>query len=235
MKDIPKIYGFNKSSEMGRDVFATSIFLKGCNLKCPYCMNASLVLGKVEKEIDIEVIKKHVMEEKVEWVMISGGEPTCNSSYSLVNLIELIKGWGCKVGMSTNGSFPMVISKIIPYLNYIAMDIKCVNSKDWEIISGNINDIIISKSILVKNKLDRADIDYEIRTTLFPSFINKTNIKEIGSIMRKDERWILQQFRHSHNMLDSKCVNVKPYTEKDVKEIVEVAREFSNNVFLKYV
>jgi len=237
---FPKIYGLNECSEVGEDIFALSIFLGNCNLRCPYCMNAKLINPNSHnlKSIDIETVKKSVKENKSEWVIISGGEPTCTPVLLLTNLITEIKSWGCKVGLSTNGTNSGVLKQIIVYLNYVALDIKSPNNRDYDSISNGDSkkfDVLISKSLLAENKSKRKDLDYEIRSTLFPPFINKSNIREIGSIMRKSDRWILQQFRHSKNMLDKKSLNVKPYTEKEIEEIVRVAMEFSDNVLLKEV
>jgi len=240
MRDnLPIIRGFNKTSEAGFDVFATSIFLGGCNLRCPYCMNANLVRKKTKK-IDIEEIKQHVINEKVGWVMISGGEPTITEESSLIALLEEIKSWGCKIGMSTNGTNPETLRQIVPHLNYVALDMKSAKNEDYDNIVGDeklliMNNVYISQSILAVNKLKRKDFDFEIRTTLFPPFINQAAIAEIGTLIRKSDKWVLQQFRHSKNMLDENALNIKPYDENEVKEIVDVAKRFCNNVTLRYV
>ncbi|MFA7220329.1 MAG: hypothetical protein WC119_07525, partial [Synergistaceae bacterium] len=78
MKKIPTIYGFNGSSEAGPDTFAPSIFLGGCNFRCDYCMNATLVLDCVAIKgiINLEHIKNFVKENDCRSVNVSGGEVT---------------------------------------------------------------------------------------------------------------------------------------------------------------
>lgn len=237
--NLPIIQGFNKTSEAGFNTFAVSIFLGGCNLRCPYCMNANLVHKKT-KGVDIEEIKQYVTNEKVGWVMISGGEPTITEESSFLTLLEEIKSWGCKIGMSTNGTNSEVLRTIIGNLNYVALDFKSPKNEDYDSIAPKdsiviMNQVYISQSILAINKHKRKDFDYEIRTTLYPPFISESNIGDIGSIIRKDDKWVLQQFRHSKNMLDKKCLDVQPYTEQEVKEIMDVAKIFCNNVTLRYV
>jgi len=244
MRDnLPIIRGFNKTSEAGFNTFAASIFLGGCNLRCPYCMNSKLVMGIVDNVVDIEGVKKFVTEEKCEWVMISGGEPTLTEESQLVNLISEIKSWGCKVGMSTNGTKREVLRQVVKLLNYVALDIKSPSGEVYERILADqglhrmstIHKIFISQGILAEEKIKRADFDYEIRTTLFPSFVGKKTIRGIGSLIRKQDKWVLQQFRHSKNLLNEEAFSVTPYSDKEVEKIVGIAKSFCDNVSLKSV
>ena len=238
MSKLPNIYGFNKTSEVGQDIFAPSIFLGGCNLKCPYCMNARLVKKTGLEIIDIKDIKDYILAEKVNWINISGGEPTLTEIDLLTNLLEEIKSWNCKIGMSSNGSKPYILELIMPYLNYVAMDFKCVRKEDCEEIGGKniyyLSNILKSQFIITENRLKRNDFNCEFRTTLFPKFVDKAVINDIGSILRKDDNWVLQQFRHNKNMLDNKCQLVAPYNEEEINKLLDTAKKYCN-VTLKYV
>ena len=74
---LPNIYGFNKTSEAGFNVFAPSVFVQGCNYQCPFCFNARLAKSEMRKDqiIPIETIEAFIGSDKPEMVMISGGEP----------------------------------------------------------------------------------------------------------------------------------------------------------------
>jgi len=240
MKKNIKIRGFNKASEAGVDIFAPSIFLGGCNLRCPYCINFKLALNEITNEIDIEEVRKYVADDKSEWLMISGGEPTINDADDLSNLLGEIKFWGCKVGMSTNGCFPNTLSKIIKLLNYVALDIKSNKQEHYDLISENskfcaFNNMIISHGLLAEEKNKRKDFDYELRTTLFPPFIDKNAIEELATIIRKQDKWVLQQFRHNNNMIDNKCRNISSYGDKKIEEMISIAKKNCDNVVLRYV
>ena len=239
MSLLPKIYGFNKASEIGIDVFAPSIFLGGCNFRCPYCMNAKLVKGEIESEIDLNIVKQYVQEEKSEWLMISGGEPTCAPLQNLIALLDEIRSWGCKIGMSTNGSHYSVLYGVISKLNYVALDIKSPNREGYEKLGCNNNDyadILTSRQLLLSAKDIRNNFDYEIRTTLYPALINNDSLMEIGlKFINKEDKWILQQFRHSKNMLDLSCKNIDPYSDDVINTMIETAKKYCNNVALRYV
>jgi len=243
MKDLPNIYGFNKTSEAGKDVFAYSIFLQGCNFRCPYCMNARLVRGEVDKPIPIDEIKKSVEENDTEWVMISGGEPTFTDIVLLTNLIDEIRSWGCEVGMSTNGSKPDILGKIIDRLDFVAMDVKTASHIDYDKISEEIGievkeRIRQSKTLLEKRKADsKGQFDYEIRTTLYPPFFRDDYdlYRMSYYVINKSDRWVFQQFRHNKNMLDPEACKVEPFSEDKLKEILEEAKKYCADVSIRYV
>lgn len=236
---LPIICGFNKASEIGADTFAPSIFLRGCNFKCPYCMNLRLVKGDFPDKIDLEIVKKFVQEEKCEWLMISGGEPTCTSQESLIYLLKEIESWGCKIGMSTNGSNYTTLYHIIEYIDYVALDIKCSTEDDYIKVAEGWYDyagVMNSRKLLWILKDTRKGFDYELRTTLYPPFIDKDKLSKIGSnIIEKSDKWVLQQFRHSQNMLDPNSKNIKPYSDDMVKTLIDTAKQFCDNVSLRYV
>jgi len=239
--DIPPIYGFNECSEMGNDIFAPSVFVGGCNLRCPYCMNSKLIQPKDAPQVDVNTIIDYILKNNREWVVISGGEPTCMRLQLLVNLCNMFKGFGCKVGLSTNGTNADDFNAILPYVNYVALDIKSNKNNvyydiaqiDWS--SSPFIDVIRSQSMLRDTKRDRDDFDYEIRTTLYPKYIDKKAIKGIGSILRSDEKWVLQQFRHAKGMYAKEAYDVEPYSEDKLKELLKIAQKFSSEVQLRYV
>ena len=236
--DIPNIVAFNKCSEAGLDIFAPSIFLQGCNFRCPYCMNSKLAKGILERHVSFDNIKAYIQEDKSDFIMISGGEPTCANIVQLTNLLKSLKSLGCNIGMSTNGANSEVLKDIIPLINYIALDIKSHKSDVYDKISltkNSMASLFASKALIYENKLNRDDFEYEIRTTLYPEFINEEAIREIGTIMRKDEKWVLQQFRHAKNMLDPQCNKVMPYDKDELDNLVEIAKEFSDHINLRYV
>ena len=112
------------------------------------------------------------------------------------------------------------------------MDIKCVREEDCETISTRQKEYLINimktKYMLVDEKRYRPDFDYEIRTTLYPLFIDKNTINEIGGMLNKDDRWVLQQFRHSNNVLDESCRKIKPYNEEEVNMLFSEANKYCN-------
>ena len=117
---------------------AASYFLRGCNLRCPYCYNVELIKSdsvlknlSAEKNSDfkspVEVLE-HLYKRKnvLEGFVISGGEPLLNPATPL--LIKEAKKMGYKIKLDTNGTLPLMLESLI--LNsdtrpdFIAVDIK---------------------------------------------------------------------------------------------------------------
>ena len=237
----PKIYGFNTFSEAGKDNFSPTIFLGGCNLRCSYCMNAKLVLDyKGLNEIDIEEVKKFVLDNKCEFVNISGGEVTRRPSLEIIALLDLIKSWGVKVAVSTNGLLPYALRTIIDKLDYVTMDIKTDQNKYDRLYgysySNNQSFELILKSLdILRDEAKKRSFDYEIRTTLYRSLVGEEELKNIGSILNKDETWTLQPFRKTKYMIGKEAYFESLYSEDEMTRMLDLCRQYCDNVDLRLV
>ena len=107
------------------DRLACTVFTGGCNLRCPFCHNASLVLKK-DDEIDQDEILSFLDKRKgiLDGVCITGGEPLLNPD--IEDFIVKIKEKGFLIKLDTNGAFPQRLKKLIDkrIVDYVAMDIK---------------------------------------------------------------------------------------------------------------
>jgi pyruvate formate lyase activating enzyme len=235
MSRLPPIKGFNKTTEASDKVFVPSIFVGGCNLKCPYCMNMRLANNSVEEDVPFEEIQWYIQRENPQMVIISGGEPTCVPLTMLKNLIEEIRSLDCLVGLCTNGIESDIMKEIIGDLAYVALDIKSPSPYDYYAMGTNLmHGVLITKSLLVEERMNRPNFGYEIRTTLFPPFIDKKSLRELGGIIKKDEKWVLQQYRVASKMFKPN-EDVTPYTQEELEELLDIAKEFSNHVSLRFV
>jgi len=239
MNDFPTIYGFNKYSEMGINLFAPSVFLGGCNLRCPYCINCDLVHMQNVTEVPIYEVKNYILENECKWLNISGGEPTCSDEVELINLFKEIKSWGCKIGMATNGTNSEVLQRLLVHLNYVALDIKTTDYSQYASINSSDKDALIevmrSHINIVEEKKRRSSFDYEVRTTLYPPFINIKTLMEIGSIVKKEDTWVLQKFRNNGKMLDTKCKEIDPYTDDEIADFMISVNNMTEKAFLREI
>lgn len=197
------IRGFNKTTLLDYPGhIAATIFLGGCNFRCPFCHNASLVLapdsqGIITKDEVFTTLRKRV--GILEGVCITGGEPCLYPG--LVDFIKEIKSLGFLVKLDTNGSNPHMISDLLNLnlIDYVAMDIK--NSKEkYGLTTGlktvNINKISESVSFLLK-----SNIDYEFRTTAVKGFHDLEDFISIGKWIQGASAYYLQAFRDSDDLI----------------------------------
>jgi pyruvate formate lyase activating enzyme len=240
----PTIYGFNRSSEAGPDNFAPSVFLGSCNFRCDYCMNSKLVLERGNlQEIPIKDVKTFVKENGCDWINVSGGEVTVHPTMMLINMFFEMQSWGCKIAISTNGFCPEKLIKILPYINYVTIDIKTGMDKYSNLVHDPLRkgysalyEIMNSIFLLrMEKNREKGFFDYEMRTTLYRPLVGKKEIEEIGSFLTKNEQWILQPFRQAKCMIGEAAYKIKPYTEEEMEELLKIAKKHSDNVFIQHV
>lgn len=172
---------------------ACTVFTGGCNFRCPFCHNASLVLGSDRQNIDEREVLAYLAKRRglVDALVISGGEPTLQ--YDLEDFIRKVKRLGYLVKLDTNGTNPDVIEHLISegLLDYIAMDVKN-SAKKYQITVDRQVDIgVIERSIeIIKN----SGVEYEFRTTLIREFHTEDDISKIADMISGAERYYMQKY-----------------------------------------
>ena len=184
-----KIGGFMKQSFVDFPAtIAAVIFTSGCNLNCWYCHNRQLIDGKQE-DYTLEEILAFLESRKgfIDGVVISGGEPTLQ--LDLLDVILNLKSRGFKVKLDTNGTNPNVLRKVLPHLDYVAMDVK--NSlQNYHKSVGKVDVNAINESIEI---LKNGTCDYEFRMTFSPD-ITFDDVEEVGKLVQGAPRFALQTY-----------------------------------------
>jgi len=197
---------------------SATVFLAGCNFRCPWCYSRELVLPeeikKQPKILEKELFK--FLEDRkglLEGVVLCGGEPTINKD--LPNFSERIKNLGYSVKLDTNGSNPKMLKKLIDsdLIDYVAMDVKLPKERYSELYS-KVEDIEKSIKVLKENK-----IGFEFRTTVIPSVHTKEDFLKIAKWIEGPKiKYYLQNFR-AEKTIDPKFEKIKPYPDKYLLDI----------------
>lgn len=203
---------------------AATIFINGCNFRCPFCYNPNLVLPEKISSFNQEEIFSFLNRRKgmIDGVVICGGEPTINKD--LKEVVKRIKEMGFAVKLDTNGSKPDILDDLISQdlLDYISMDIKAPKEK-YETLSGHKIDLArIQESIDI---LKEGKTDYEFRTTVIPLLLEKEDILSIAQWIRPAKKYFLQQFRAENN-LNPEFKKLNPYSLEYLVDIQEVIAPF---------
>ena len=228
-----KIAGLQKLSLIDYPrILACTVFLTGCNFRCPWCYNGELVLPEKEKEI-IEFSQKdffNFLKERknyLEGVCIGGGEPTVNKD--LPEFCKRIKKLGYKVKIDTNGSDPQMLENLIKekLVDYIAMDIKAPSERYPQVIGlEEVSPIFLLGKIEQSiNILKQSPIEYEFRTTVIPGLLEKEDILKITHWLRPAKKYILQNFR-PEKTLDPNFQNIQPYPSEYLFRIQKAISPF---------
>jgi anaerobic ribonucleoside-triphosphate reductase activating protein len=176
---------------------ASVFFLQGCNLKCRFCYNHSLIGQKTNEEISWTEIQSFLCDRQgfIEGVVFSGGEPCIQPG--LLNAMQEVKELGFQVALHTNGFFPEVVEEAInkKIVDFIAIDIKALY-RDYGQLTGT--EINIEKFEKTVKLTVNSGLDYELRTTVHPNYLPDTKIMELAEIVKAlgVENYILQKFQH---------------------------------------
>jgi pyruvate formate lyase activating enzyme len=220
------IKGLQKTSLIDYPPYVVStIFLGGCNFRCPYCHNPDLINSLEEyPDISTEDLLDFLKVRKkwIDGVCITGGEPTIHEK--LPELISKIKDIGFLVKLDTNGTNPKMLKELFKkkLLDYVAMDIKAPLEKYDNAcgVKPEKKDIVESVK-LIRN----SGVDYEFRTTIVPKFFDEKDARLIGEWLKGSRRYYLQQFRPD-SVLDKTFEKVKPYSKTDLLRLREILAPF---------
>ncbi len=186
---------------------AALFFTRGCNFRCGYCHNPSLLTGgeKAFTWQELAVFSDQYRRQWVDAVSISGGEPTLQPQ--LKATLEFFRKRGFLLKVDSNGSRPEVLQNILPLVDFMAMDIKCSLEK-YPLLTGWKNPQAILASI---NLIKSSARDYEFRTTLIEGFHDDAEIIACAKLVQGAKRLVFQPFL-PHPNLPEESFREKPRT-----------------------
>ena len=190
-----KIHGLQKMTLLdfpGR--VACTVFLGGCDFRCPFCHNFELVDGTARPLMDQEELLAFLAKRKglLDGVAFTGGEPCLHRD--LPALLEKVRGLGFATKLDTNGCHPRLLKDILDrgLADYVAMDVKNSPAKYAATCGVETVDMdTIRRSI---DLLMNGGADYEFRTTVVSEFHEDEDFEEIGRMIRGARRYFLQRF-----------------------------------------
>ena len=194
---------------------ACTVFLSGCNLRCPYCHNAELISPRYVGERISQTGLMDFLDSragKIDGVCISGGEPTLYPG--LLEMIKAIRKKGFSVKLDTNGTNPEMLKKLIDesLIDYVAMDIKNSRMRYDETCGAK----VLPQAEKSVRLLMNGNIDYEFRTTVCKPPHTVNDMKDIGLWLQGAKRYFIQQFVDSGNVSKK---NLTPFSPEEMKQL----------------
>ena len=201
---------------------ACTVFLGGCDFRCPYCHNYELVDGSAPAVMeDSEFFRfldtRHGL---LDGVAITGGEPLMRPD--LHEFIQKVHEMGFLVKLDTNGYHPEALSELISegLVDYVAMDIKSSPTR-YGVVTGcpqaDLEKIRKSVSIIMN-----SGISYEFRTTVVGGLHLIEDFKEIGAWIKGAKAYYLQQFVDRDTVPDH---SLSSPTAEEMALFLEAVRE----------
>jgi pyruvate formate lyase activating enzyme len=204
---MPPVAGVTPIAMIGNPTITMpGIFIGGCNLRCPYCINRAIIgdgLGRLDA---IAIVNEHfaAMEK---WLFVSGGEPLSN--VNTPNLLQEIKARKMKVALATNGTFPERLREVVTdgLVDHIVMDIKTSPSsiEKYMQVCGT-GDVKVVEKILSSMEVAKSALACEFRTTCCSKFVDFNVIKEVAGLIGRDYPYVLQYYT-LHQTFDPEMSN----------------------------
>ena len=211
---------------------ACTVFMGGCNFRCPFCHNAPLVLpGREQEPYTEEEVLSYLKKRAglLDGVCVSGGEPTLQEG--LDAFLRQVKALGYQVKLDTNGSRPEALRALLRQglVDYVAMDVKssaeeyahaCGVPVDLEKVNESI-DLLLS-----------GCVDYEFRTTVVAGLHTPQIIEQTARRIAGAKRYFLQAFVDSGDLISS---GWHALSREEMKACAQAARKYVPTVGLRGV
>lgn len=216
-----KFSGLQKTSLIDfPDKVAAVLFTPGCNLRCAYCYNWRIVVDPKPPFLN-ENTALQILEERkryVDAVVVTGGEPTMHKE--LPKFLKRLKEKGFAVKLDTNGFNAAVLEECLPYVDYVALDVKTSMEKYSLLGAKDTTELKRTLEILKTGK-----VEYELRTTVAPKIVEESDITPIGEIVKGAKNYALQQFIPG-DTLNQEYKSIKPYPPEAIEKMAETLKKY---------
>ncbi|MBU1026805.1 MAG: anaerobic ribonucleoside-triphosphate reductase activating protein [Candidatus Margulisbacteria bacterium] len=230
------IKGFSKTSFLDWDgKVVSTLYVAGCNFRCPFCHNASLIEEPQSHEsIPLNKIESFLLEHKdfIDGICLTGGEPCLHVNNGLSDFLRYIKGMGFQVKLDSNGANPGCLKDLHgeKLIDYIAMDIKGPLDERYNKLAGIKSDLARVKQSI--EFIMSSGIGYEFRTTVVPTLLSAEDVVDIAKHISGARKFVLQQFVPKHAWAVS-LREVKPYTREQLNEMKDLAKQHVPNTVVR--
>jgi pyruvate formate lyase activating enzyme len=223
---LVEIKGLEKFAPLDfRGFISSTVFLGGCNFRCPYCHNADLVLQPetlTTMPLDYFVTFLDSRKGWLEGVCVSGGEPLLEDNLEV--LLRVIKDRDLLVKLDTNGSRPDRLEDLIGarLVDQVAMDVKAPLGRYKEVTRSEVDegDIVRSTEII-----RASGLPYMFRTTLVPGLVEERDLLEVAQMLHGARLFQVQQFAR-HNTIDKNYLQLQPFAPEEISRWAELVRPY---------
>ncbi|MDD3221031.1 MAG: anaerobic ribonucleoside-triphosphate reductase activating protein [Clostridia bacterium] len=212
---------------------AATLFVGGCQFKCPFCHNGSLVTKASQlPNIPLDEVYSFLKKRKgvLDGVCVTGGEPTFQPD--LKELLRDIKDMGYLVKLDTNGYDPTQLDHLFKegLVDYVAMDIK--NSPEKYAKTVGRTNLDINRIKLSVELIRESGLDYEFRTTIVKELHSIDDMHAIAEWLKGSRAYYLQSYVASEDVI---MPVFSSYTKLELTAIKAMLEDFIPRVYLRGV
>ena len=212
---------------------ACTVFTGGCNLRCPFCHNASLVTGASDaEEIPDKELFAFLKKRRglLDGVCVTGGEPLLQPG--LENFLRRVRELGYLVKLDTNGCFPDRLKALAGkgLIDFVAMDVKSSPEHYAEAVGRtgfDVSPVRESVEFLLSGR-----VDYEFRTTVVRGLHDEDILRGTALFIKGAKRYFLQKFVDSGDLIGS---GFSAFSDREMKEFLKVVSPYVKTAALRGV
>ncbi len=213
---------------------ACTVFTGGCNFRCPFCHNASLVLPERAGEAPDEAETLRFLEGRrgrLDGVCVTGGEPLLHED--LPDFLRCLRAMGYRIKLDTNGSFPDRLRAVVEkgLVDYVAMDVKnapLLYGKTVGLRGFDLTDVERSKDYLLA-----GHVDYEFRTTVVRGLHTAESLRAAAEWIAGAKAYYLQQYRDSGDVIAAEGLGA--FSDEEMRALADVVQPVVPAVCLRGV
>lgn len=200
---------------------ACTVFTVGCNFRCPFCHNNSLVCGNGGAQMSQVEVLRFLQKRKnvLEGMCLTGGEPLIQNGVG--EFLTAVKALGYSVKLDTNGAYPERLKSLVEagLVDYVAMDVK--NSKGKYVVTAGCKAEDLVKIEQSVEFLKSGAVDYEFRTTITGNLHDEQSVEDMAKWLAGSKRYYLQMFVNSGDLIDPATIGCDENTMRRYLEIVQ--------------
>lgn len=211
---------------------ACTVFLSGCDFRCPFCHNGELVTGTCPPETDDQGLLAFLNRRKglLDGVCVTGGEPLLRPD--LPRLLGEIKELGFQVKVDTNGTHPDRLRRLVEegLVDYVAMDVKNSPERYPETVGVPGLDLTPVRDSVAW--LLEGHVEYEFRTTAVRQLHDAASFQAIGRWLQGARRYYIQNFVDRDTVLRA---GLSGFEKAELEAFASLVRPFVERVEVRGV
>ncbi len=202
---------------------ACTVFTGGCNLRCPFCHNASLVLPeRVNDATDEDEVLRFLAKRQgmLDGVAVTGGEPLLHAD--IADFLRRVREMGYRIKLDTNGTFPDRLRALVEegLVDRVAMDVKnapLLYGKTVGLHRFDLTNVERSKDYLLEGR-----VEYEFRTTVVRGLHTAESLKGAARWIEGAREYYLQQYKDSGDVIRPDALG--SFTDDEMRELLAEVR-----------
>jgi pyruvate formate lyase activating enzyme len=209
---------------------AATVFLGGCNFRCPFCHNSGLIGSDAKPLFSEEEILGFLQKRKgiLEGICITGGEPTLQGD--LESFMKKVKDLGYLIKLDTNGYRPELLKNLVSegLADYVAMDIKAGRSNYGK--ASGISGVMVENVEKSAEFLMEGHVLWEFRTTVVKGIHSAEDFMDIGKWLQGTSSYFIQSYVESEEVL---CPGYESFSKSDLEEFLGIVKPWIPNAALR--